>query len=423
MRIVSDRGFYLGEGDRGACWSGAQRPTLILGPTRSGKTSGFVVPNLLIRGDSCVITSTKNDIVRQMSQRTPRGRVLLFDPSGTVEVPDGVKKIGYSPVNFSATWDGSVLVSRSLVETSARANAPLDHWGERAATLLAPLLHVAALNGDSLRTLISTIDARHGEGARDQLLARYGTAHPAYGSLASVLLTDERERSGIWSTAAGLLSGLRTEAAQRSADLAPLDIERFFTGGYQLHVVAPRRHQAVTVPLVVGLIEALVHYAYAHHGDGAALTLILDELANVAPLPNLASIVTEGGGQGVHLLACLQDLSQARARWGVAGEGFVSLFPSVVLLPGIADRPTLELVSRLAGSHLVERASRATTRWGRTRSVQRARHQETRLTPAEISRGRDGGALVLDGRKHVGWVQLRPIYAGEDVPVPHSTFP
>ena len=49
--------------------------------------------------------------------------------------------------------------------------------------------------------------------------------------------------------------------------------------------------------MVVGLIEELVHATYDRHENGARLLLALDELANVAPLPRLAGIVSEGGGQ------------------------------------------------------------------------------------------------------------------------------
>ena len=48
-------------------------------------------------------------------------------------------------------------------------------------------------------------------------------------------------------------------------------------------------------------------------------------------------------------MACLQDLSQARGRWGEAADGFFSLFGTKVLLSGIGDMNTLEAVSRLAG--------------------------------------------------------------------------
>jgi hypothetical protein len=52
----------------------------------------------------------------------------------------------------------------------------------------------------------------------------------------------------------------------------------------------------------------------------------LDEVANIAPLQELPQIASEGGGQGLTLLAALQDLSQARARWGKAADGFLTLF-------------------------------------------------------------------------------------------------
>ena len=60
-------------------------------------------------------------------------------------------------------------------------------------------------------------------------------------------------------------------------------------------------------------------------------------------------MVSEGGSQGLLTLACLQDLSQARQRWGRAADGFLSLFGTKLVLPGIGDLDTLELVSRLGG--------------------------------------------------------------------------
>ena len=83
-------------------------------------------------------------------------------------------------------------------------------------------------------------------------------------------------------------------------------------------------------------------------GSGAApVVLALDEVANIAPIPDLPAMVSEGGGQGLLTLACLQDLSQARGRWGSAAEGFLSLFGTTVVLPGIGDVRTLEALSAL----------------------------------------------------------------------------
>jgi type IV secretory pathway TraG/TraD family ATPase VirD4 len=43
---------------------------------------------------------------------------------------------------------------------------------------------------------------------------------------------------------------------------------------------------------------------------------MLDEVANIAPLGDLPDMLSEGGGQGLQIVACLQDVAQARARWG-----------------------------------------------------------------------------------------------------------
>ena len=410
--MSTDDGIYLGRSERGDAMSGHERSTLVLGPSRSGKTSSLIVPNLLIADRPCVITSTKDDVVTLMSRARRDGSTLLFDPSGTVTTPPGVHRIGYSPIRQSVTWDGAVLASRSLIDIARRGRLESgdDHWTERAGALIAPLLHAAALRDESLGHLASRIDERRGDDSLIELEQRHGDHHPAVSLLRGVLATEERERSGIWSTASGLFAGVRTEAARSSAREPPLDLEAFLSGPHQLHIVAPSRYQAVTTPLVVGLIDEIVHATYDRHHEGARLLLALDELANVAPLPKLTSIVSEGGGQGVLTLACLQDLSQARSRWGAAADGFLSLFPTTVVLPGIADRPTLELLQHLAGRAMVSTATVQTGSRGRGAGHSTSWVERDRATISQLAVGRPGYAIGLDAAKTMSWVELTPAH-------------
>ena len=118
--------------------------------------------------------------------------------------------------------------------------------------------------------------------------------------------------------------------------------------------------------------------------------------------------MSEGAGQGVVVLGCLQDLSQARVRWGTAADGFLSLFPTTVVLPGIADRATLDALSHLAGRQDVVTVSVTD---GRHRGrVTRSIVQRPRLAPDEVARGRTGQALVLDAAKRLGYVSLTPAH-------------
>ena len=402
-----DPGIYLGRAKNANAFSGSQRSTLVLGPSRSGKTSSLIIPNLLMKGHSSVSTSTKDDVLRVMSERPHRGSLLLFDPSGTVPELPNVSRIGYSPVRKSLTWDGAILVSRTLTNIS-RPGISDNHWSERAAALLAPLLHAAALREQSLANFCSLVDARDTTGVLELLIERYGSQHASSSLLGGILATEERELSGIWSSASGLLAGMRTDAARLAASQPSLDLDKFFASPNQLHIVAPSRFQAVTTPLVVGLIDFLVHATYERSHQGARLLLALDELANVAPLHNLASIVSEGGGQGVLTLACLQDLSQARARWGEQAQGFLSLFASSVILPGIADRATLEMIRNLGGLHFQLESTLHRARKGGGRTQTTSWRERSKLSLADSATGRKGYALGLNSSKMPQWIQLTP---------------
>jgi type IV secretory pathway TraG/TraD family ATPase VirD4 len=405
-------GNYLGRGNSGDAFSGAERSTLILGPSRSGKTSALVVPNLLMTTRAAITTSTKDDVVKLLSTSRRDVPQLIFDPSGTVDAPRGTTAISFSPIRLAHTWDGALLTARSLVNArqALQGSRNRDHWAERASALVAPLIHAAALKGLSLKSFSRSIDRHDGEEGLEVLRAHYSDDHQSIALLEGILATDDRERSGIWSTASGLLDGFRTDAAQRTARYPELDVAAFLESRSQLHIVAPSRHQSIMTPLVVGLIEEVVHRTYQDFHRGARLTLALDELANVAPLPTLPSIVSEGGGQGVITMACLQDLSQARARWGVSGESFLSLFPTSLVLPGIADRPTLELLSALGGRNERSQISHSLGRRGRITGGVRTEREQMRLTPSDVAHGRNGMALGLGPTKEMEWIRLTPYF-------------
>jgi type IV secretory pathway TraG/TraD family ATPase VirD4 len=77
-----NRGIYFGRSELGDVSSGNERSTLVLGPSRSGKTSSIIITNLLMSEHSCVTTSAKGDVLQMKSKSRRKGANLLFDPSG-----------------------------------------------------------------------------------------------------------------------------------------------------------------------------------------------------------------------------------------------------------------------------------------------------------------------------------------------------
>jgi hypothetical protein len=301
---------------------------------------------------------------------------------------------------------------------------------------LAPLLHAAALDGTDMRTVLTWVDRHQALPAQQILAGAVGSrTELARNLLDGITLTEARELSGIWSTASGALSGFRSDPALEATTDPTFDPAGFVESSDTIYIAAPAHQQSAVAPLVVGLLEDVRRAAYAGHASATEgsrvstrppLVLALDEVANIAPLPDLPSMVSEGGGQGVLTLACFQDLSQARQRWPGRADGFASLFGTTVVLPGIGDVPTLEALSTLAGDEeLAVRtvsAGHSTSDRPLTDILTGGRPQigesvstqwRRRLPPDVITRGVPGHLLAFDDRNQPGWVTLAPSYRAE----------
>ncbi len=426
-------GLYLGHDAHGWRQADPQHAVLVLGPPRSGKTSSLIIPNILSANGAVVTTSTKPDVLDATSAaRSLVGRCHLFDPTASVPDRPGVHRLRWSPLPACVSWRTALTTARALVDVGSGGDAAYSgttHWNERAQSLLAPLLHAAALDGSDMRTVLGWVDRRRALPAQ-QILSG-ATAPIARDVLDGICTTDERELSGIWSTASGALGGFRSEEALAATCNPNLDLAEFVSSSDTVYIAAPAHHQALVAPLVVGFLDDVRRATYARAATGPGpsappVVLALDELANIAPLPGLPAMVSEGGGQGLLTLACFQDLSQARHRWPVRADGFPSLFGTTVVLPGIGDVQTLEALSVLSGD--AELVTRSVTRGrvltdrpfgdllsgGRPQVGEQLSTQwRRRLAPDQITRGMPGGALTFDRTNQPGWIPLAPAHACE----------
>jgi type IV secretory pathway TraG/TraD family ATPase VirD4 len=310
------------------------------------------------------------------------------------------------------------MVATSRLAGSATSVSTGDHhWTERAGALLSTLLHAAALESLSVRQVLRWIDRHDGATPLHILSSTVGDDATSTDLLAGIVGTDAREQSGIWSTASGVLGAYRSDAALASTDLPPLDVAAFCRGANTMYLCSAGRRQQQFAPLVVAAIGDVRDATYRREqsGPGSAPTLLaLDEVANIAPIPDLPAMLSEGAGQGLLVLACLQDLSQARGRWGSAADGFLTLFGATVVFPGIADVATLRNLSALAGEHEVATTTvgQSVGSYGRLRpssSVSTVR--VPRLPVDVIARGSPGSALVLSPQRTYAPVRLTPAHA------------
>ncbi len=411
---------YLGRTATGLALSPSEHATLVIGPPRSGKSSGLVVPNVLAAPGPVVSTSTKSDVAdATLSVRRGLGTCWLFDPSGTVARPEGVEALRWSPVVAARRFDDALVVARALTGAARpdTRSGESVHWAERAEALIAPLLHAAALGGTGMRQVLRWV-LTHDLDTPGSILAG-GQARLAGQVVEGIAKSDQRELSGIWSTAASVLAGYRSEAVLSGTDRPNFHPAGFSSSCDTVYICAPAARQELVSPIVTAFLASLRADAYARHAAGGPtrgpLLLALDEVANIAPLPDLPATVSEAGGQGVMVLACLQDLSQARHRWGARADGLLTLFGTKVVLGGVADQATLELVSSLAGEADVPMPSVTRGSWWRPAASETWSLRRQRRLPVDAVRElQPGQAIVLCGAEPPtrvsapGWWQVSP---------------
>jgi type IV secretory pathway TraG/TraD family ATPase VirD4 len=430
-------GAYVGS--LGGHWVTAdpESAVMVLGPPRRGKTSAVMIPAVMAAAGAVVSTSTKPDVMRATVEvRAEVGQTWLFDPLGSEAcLPGGVRRLSWSPVAAAGEWDGALVMARAMTRVARAGAGTTDesHWSERAAALLAPLIHAAAVNGRPIGEVVRWVLRQDLRPAMDIL--RDADSELAADVLAGIEATDSRERSSIFSAGAGVLAAYNSDAVRDGARAPNFDPDGFAAGRDTIYVSAPEQAQSLCAPLIVGLLEQVRQAVYARaaagEAEGAPMLLALDEVANVAPIHDLPALVSQAGGQGLQVMIGLQDLSQVRLRWGAeVAEGFMSLFQTKVVLPGIGDPRTLESISLAVGEYDRQVVSRnvghgETDRWldhhQYNDSVSWQTQRQRVLEPGDIAKVPAGRGLLLVGAEWglVGlprWFEAEPWKLGAVAP-------
>ena len=359
---------------------------MVVSPPRVGKSSGYVIPWLLDHDGPALALSTKLDTYNATAPyRRSLGRVWVYDPFG-----DG-PSAGFSPLVPARTWSGALRAGEALASAAHpdQANAANEFWDKEAASMLAPLLYAAALAGEGMDEVVRWLDARDFQGALS-VLKRAG-ASAASDQLEGVGRRDERNRETTVMSALNLLRAYRYPqvASCASSDLTP---ELFLDGkANTIYVVAAEHDQEILRPVILALIAAMYQAAIVKARKSGALDprffVILDEAANIAPVRNLASWLSQCGDHGIVIATLWQSIAQIDHRYGrAARDAICAASTAQVFLPPLADPTTVGYLTELLGEESVANASTST---GISRHTLTVAHQKAGPAPwlRQIARG------------------------------------
>ncbi|MFD7856396.1 type IV secretory system conjugative DNA transfer family protein [Streptomyces microflavus] len=276
-------------------------------------------------GPALVVTSDPTVWAETKDARAKLGPVLIHDPGHLCDTP---ARLHWSPTTGCEHPDTAAVRAAALlapVRPQARIDAAV---ADTAQTLLQCWLHAAAVDGRPFRQV-----ARWASGAGAHEPVRLLRTHPkAASGLAGLLesaLTGYPERREVARElnvrAFSALSSvhIRDACTPNRSDSAAL--ESFAREGGTLYLVGEPIEDPRTRPGAMPLLTALASHVVEHGRRMAArssdgrldppMTLILDDVAAVAPLPQLPELLAKGQDLGLPAIVLLRSREQGRARW------------------------------------------------------------------------------------------------------------
>ncbi|MEU1148975.1 type IV secretory system conjugative DNA transfer family protein [Streptomyces sp. NPDC005863] len=278
-------------------------------------------------GAALVLTSDPTLWAETKDARAKLGPVLLYDPAHLCDTP---ARLHWSPTTGcqdTATAEQRAAALLAPIRPTAKLDSAV---ADTAQLLLRSFLHAAAVGDKPVKSV-----HRWSQGTQVQEAVRILRTHPkassgAAGELEAALTAYPERRDIAQELTARALSALFTVHVRESCTpnrTDALTLDSFIDEGGTLFVVGeaiedPRSHQGPgAMPLLTALASSVVERGrrMAERSSSGRLdppmTFVLEDVAAVAPLPQLPELLATGADRGLPTLALLRSREQARSRW------------------------------------------------------------------------------------------------------------
>ena len=401
--------------------------TLILGGSGSGKTRGYVMPNILQAHSSYIITDPKGEILE-------KGGYFLSEIKGykirVLNLDEKTMSDGYNPfVYIHPERDGYEERVLSLIETiiintdGGEKKGGSDPFWDKAERLFLQAIFFFTCDGyapkyrnmSTVLDLIAMLQIAEDEDNYDSDLDYFAKIFERdHGSdhIGVQQWKEFRQKASgktaksIVISAVARLAPFRTKAVRKIFSYDSMHLEMVGEEKTAIFVVVPPTDTTfnfIAGMLFTQLFQELQYCAtQVHKHDGQKLPVpcrfILDEFANTCTIPNFVKILAYARSFGIGITPILQSLEQIKNmykdEWGVIVDNCNEL----LYLGSITHMDTLEYMSKLLGKGTFDKRTT-----GRTRGRQGSSSENfdvvgrELMTPDEIRQLPKGNCLLVIG--------------------------
>lgn len=371
---------------------------MVVAPTRAGKTTRVLIPEVLRSEGPAIVLSNKTDVLEAtIDDRSHVGPVWIFAPMTRLWRTTS----GWTPLDGCEDWDYALSMGGWLLDADPHSTQASDNAGARfynheaKSVVLPPLLHAAALSGAHMGQVLDWARADARSLDKPANILREAGATQAVAALKGLQLLDERPRSLTMMSASQLVDAYRFPS-MREVDRKDFDPKAFNEG--TLYLIAPEAEQDILAPVFGALIASTLREWERRSATAEkppALRILADEAAHLAPLAKLPTYLAVSAGWNVRWCLIYQSLAQVRERYGPSADTVLANVLAKLFMGPIQDETTRRyLVDLLDDETVMERT------WAAGSIAETSRH-ERRASKASAQRLMQlavGQAVLVHGR-------------------------
>lgn len=404
------RGLVLDGGRARLSADASFRNLAVIAGTGAGKTSSFILPNLLLQNEGSIVATDPSGtlLARTSGDLVRRGyKVVELNPV------DLASSIAYNPLASALTFPEMQEIAHILVRTSTKGTKVDPFWLQGAEEILGILIkclksHIDAGRYANLANLQYLLQA-FGDGTPlTPFVAANAPDDATYHAYKGFISQADKTMQGILSQAKASLSMLSDPdvarlTASHSFDFASLRREKT-----ALFLVFPQNRVSYYSLLANLFYTQLFHYCLddrAYRPESLPIYFLLDEFGHLT-IPDFPAVITTTRQRRISLSLVLQSTSQLVERYGREGA-------NTILNGGVASRlffsgmdiDTASELARTIGDVHIERMDA----FGGIRT-----EREALMTPAALRAMPDSQVLYLFANKRPTLLSVTPYYANRE---------